>query len=343
MAAAKKQKAIVHRKGEDFPQEIMELIEKSADGFMTAIEFCEKAKAKCIEYGIDPLEVGERVREILLKKGKSLRTIQRWLPAEFKAKPRGATVAGAIKAESKPLTENEEFSDKSGANQGVAEQNDQAIEDIRKDPAISQKLKDHLESLPENPNPPKPKPQQQETDSQKPAKENTKQQTAIDFSSTASMLRIIGGIDTDSYHKEYGSLLRDSLFQIIELNKTIAQLREQNAEYYRKNSGKSEATETVDPTKAKQSKRPKQQSKEDIPYEKTRNYALTVAVPMGVDSDDKWSRHVKSPDFPSDIPKRPDAYYLKRGQWKENGGWFGFLGKSNPKAKGEAAIVGVQA
>src|SRR5215207_9521641 len=179
MAAAKKQKAIVHRKGEDFPQEIMELIEKSADGFMTAIEFCEKAKAKCIEYGIDPLEVGERVREILLKKGKSLRTIQRWLPAEFKAKPRGATVAGAsvrkADSESEPSTENEEFSDKNVANESVkhavdeekvqaatekaigrlkeigVEKKEPTTEDIRNDPAISQKLKDHLESLPENP------------------------------------------------------------------------------------------------------------------------------------------------------------------------------------------------
>src|SRR5215211_3396346 len=210
---SKNQKITVHhKKGEEkgFPEEITALIEKAADSFMTAAEFCEIAKRKCIEHGIDTREVGKRLVEILLKKGKSLRTIQRWLPAEFKAKPRGATVAGAsvrkADSESEPSTENEEFSDKNVANESVkpavdeekvqaatekaigrlkeigVEKKEPTTEDIRNDPAISQKLKDHLESLPENPNPPKPKPQQQETDSQKPAKENTKQQTAIDFS-----------------------------------------------------------------------------------------------------------------------------------------------------------------
>ncbi len=68
--------------------------------------------------GFIPKEIGQFIRQEMIKSGLSTRTVTRYLPAELKAKPRGLPVASKIKdkmslnySQSQPLTDDiEQFS-----------------------------------------------------------------------------------------------------------------------------------------------------------------------------------------------------------------------------------------
>lgn len=55
------------------------------------------------------------------------------------------------------------------------------------------------------------------------------------------------------------------------------------------------------------------------PYKEARAYAHT----LGCTNNAQWFAHCKSPNFPADIPKRPDIYYQKTKDWLM---WKDFLG-----------------
>lgn len=54
-------------------------------------------------------------------------------------------------------------------------------------------------------------------------------------------------------------------------------------------------------------------------YVDSRAYAHS----LGFTSKTQWHAHVKTPNFPSDVPKRPDVYYQKSREWLT---WASFLG-----------------
>lgn len=55
------------------------------------------------------------------------------------------------------------------------------------------------------------------------------------------------------------------------------------------------------------------------PYKEARAWAQT----LGFTTKAQWFAHCKSPNFPSDVPRRPDIYYQKTKDWLM---WKDFLG-----------------
>jgi hypothetical protein len=110
--------------------------------------------------------MGDMIKEEMLNAGISLRTIQNYLPADAKGKPRGVTTTINLEKKIEAVEEQEEeISANSAQNESALapEPNQETQQD---QPQISQRLKEYLESLPESPNPPQ---QQEEEENYEPA------------------------------------------------------------------------------------------------------------------------------------------------------------------------------
>jgi hypothetical protein len=271
---------------------------KFRDQAKEAVELGEKE-------GFTAMEIGNLIREEMLKHGLSLRTVQRYLPAEAKGKPRGASVSKG----------KEEFSDKNGANNVEPEQNinisvtedsshlaGENQEESESGETDSQKLRKKILSQHQQ------EPQEKENTDISVTQEEQSASTTKESGYSLSIRKI------NEYNIEQVNVVALHFFErsdkqqqyILDLEEDNDKLKARIAELENNNE-----------------KQPTSKSKKEKTTLASYGEHKHFAVSNGIKSRDQWRKYMKdnTDQLPTNITTRPDKAFAGKG-WE---GWKSFF------------------